>query len=340
MKLEEIARLAGVSRTTASYVINGKAKQYRVSDKTIEKVLAVVKQHQFQPNAIAAGLRAGRTSSLGLVIPDLENLSYTRIANYLERFAREQGYQLLISCSEDQPELEIQCIRHLQQRRVDAVIVSSSFSEADEFYLNWDNRALPIFALDRSIDPARFCTITGSDFYDAKMLAEAFEQHAGSKVVYMGALSELPISGLREHGFKTVMSEDNRDIHLLYADSFTRQDAEKTFTDWLNRSPLPNPIPNAIFVTSFTLLQGIIDAILKRLGYLPNDLLIATFGDNELLDFLPCPIISVTQQHKEIAHQTLSRVLNCLESHQYQANLTIINRTLIYRGGLRRERLR
>lgn len=43
MKLDEIARLAGVSRTTASYVINGKAKQYRVSDKTVEKVMAVVR---------------------------------------------------------------------------------------------------------------------------------------------------------------------------------------------------------------------------------------------------------------------------------------------------------
>ncbi len=72
MKLDEIARLAGVSRTTASYVINGKAKQYRVSDKTVEKVMAVVREHNYHPNAVAAGLRAGRTRSIGLVIPDLK----------------------------------------------------------------------------------------------------------------------------------------------------------------------------------------------------------------------------------------------------------------------------
>ena len=107
MKLDEIARLAGVSRTTASYVINGKAKQYRVSDKTVEKVMAVVREHNYHPNAVAAGLRAGRTRSIGLVIPDLENTSYTRIANYLERQARQRGYQLLIACSEDQPDNEM-----------------------------------------------------------------------------------------------------------------------------------------------------------------------------------------------------------------------------------------
>ncbi|STF43771.1 transcriptional regulator of the control of carbon and energy metabolism GalR/LacI family [Escherichia coli] len=54
MKLDEIARLAGVSRTTASYVINGKAKQYRVSDKTVEKVMAVVREHNYHPNAVAS----------------------------------------------------------------------------------------------------------------------------------------------------------------------------------------------------------------------------------------------------------------------------------------------
>ncbi len=57
MKLDEIARLAGVSRTTASYVINGKAKQYRVSDKTVEKVMAVVREHNYHPNAVAAAAR-------------------------------------------------------------------------------------------------------------------------------------------------------------------------------------------------------------------------------------------------------------------------------------------
>lgn len=86
MKLDEIARLAGVSRTTASYVINGKAKQYRVSDKTVEKVMAVVREHNYHPNAVAAGLRAGRTRSIGLrsriwktpAIPGLQIISNVR----------------------------------------------------------------------------------------------------------------------------------------------------------------------------------------------------------------------------------------------------------------------
>lgn len=162
MKLDEIARLAGVSRTTASYVINGKAKQYRVSDKTVEKVMAVVREHNYHPNAVAAGLRAGRTRSIGLVIPDLENTSYTRIANYLERQARQRGYQLLIACSEDQPDNEMRCIEHLLQRRGRYHCLYFAAAGAS-FYQRWANDPFPIVALDRALDREHFTSVVGAD---------------------------------------------------------------------------------------------------------------------------------------------------------------------------------
>lgn len=334
MKLDEIARLAGVSRTTASYVINGKAKQYRVSDKTIDKVMAIVKKYNFQPNAVAAGLRAGRTFSIGLIIPDLENTSYTRIANHLERLARKKGYQLLISCSEDDPEIEMQCIRHLHQRRVDALIISSASSLEHPFYQDWNNKSLPIFALDRALDSQHFMSVVGSDCDDAQVLATEFKKSAGKNVVYLGALPDLSVSRLRESGFKKAWQGNSQDVSFLYANNYTRADAESIFSHWLAQ----NTLPDSLFTTSFALLQGVIDAILKKQGSLPADFVIATFGDNELLDFLPCSVLSISQCHKQIAETTLALVLNCLEdSTHYQAGLTVIHRQLSYRGGLSRQ---
>ena len=71
MKLEEIARLAGVSRTTASYVINGKAEQHRISAATRERVMAIVDQYQYRPDQAATALRLGSSRLLGFVLPDL-----------------------------------------------------------------------------------------------------------------------------------------------------------------------------------------------------------------------------------------------------------------------------
>lgn len=253
MKLDEIARLAGVSRTTASYVINGKAKQYRVSDKTVEKVMAVVREHNYHPNAVAAGLRAGRTRSIGLVIPDLENTSYTRIANYLERQARQRGYQLLIACSEDQPDNEMRCIEHLLQRQVDAIIVSTSLPPEHPFYQRWANDPFPIVALDRALDREHFTSVVGADQDDAEMLAEELRKFPAETVLYLGALPELSVSFLREQGFRTAWKDDPREVHFLYANSYEREAAAQLFEKWLET----HPMPQALFTTSLHCCRGL-----------------------------------------------------------------------------------
>ncbi|MBN3206087.1 MULTISPECIES: catabolite repressor/activator [Pectobacterium] len=333
MKLDEIARLAGVSRTTASYVINGKAKQYRVSDKTVEKVMAVVREHNYHPNAVAAGLRAGRTRSIGLVIPDLENTSYTRIANYLERQARQRGYQLLIACSEDQPDNEMRCIEHLLQRQVDAIIVSTALPPEHPFYQRWINGSLPIIALDRALDREHFTSVVGADLEDAEMLAQELRKVPAKSVLYLGALPELSVSFLREQGFRQAWSGDPREVNYLYSNSYERVAAAAAFMDYLKN----NPMPEALFTTSFPLLQGVMDVNLKINGRLPNNLAIATFGDNELLDYLECPVLSVAQRHREVAERVLELVLASLdEPKRPKPGLNRIRRNLYRRGSLSR----
>jgi len=329
MKLEQIAQLAGVSKTTASYVINGKAKQYRVSDKTIAKVMEVVKKYNFQPNAVAAGLRAGKTYSIGLIIPDLENISYTKIANHLEHKVRQAGYQLLISCSEDNSEIEKQCVLHLKQRHADAIIVSSSFISDHSFYDNWDNNQIPILALDRPLSVTKFRSILGADQIDAQALTEEFVKYVGKDIVYIGASPNMTISHSRETGFKKEIGDKDKTINYLYAKDYTRASAAELFYQWL----ASNPMPQALFLTSFSLLQGIIDAILSRHGSLPKNMVIATFGDNELLDFLPCKVISLAQNHKKIAEITVNTLLiNLNNENTYQPGYTEIKRKLNYRG--------
>ncbi len=333
VKLDEIARLAGVSRTTASYVINGKARQYRVSEKTVEKVMAVVREHNYQPNAVAAGLRAGRTRSIGLVIPDLENTSYTRIAKYLERQARQRGYQLLIACSEDQPDNEIRCIEHLLQRQVDALIVSTSLPPEHPFYQRWVGDPLPIIALDRALDREHFTSVVGADQEDAFALSSELRKQPVDNVLFLGALPELSVSFLREQGFRDAWRGDSRQVEFIYSNSFERSAAADTFVRYLET----HPMPAALFTTSFGLLQGMMDACLRVHGHLPGHVSIATFGDNELLDFLECPVLSAGQRHRDIAERVLELVLASLdEPKRPKPGLTRIRRNLYQRGKLGR----
>ncbi|MEE6075335.1 catabolite repressor/activator [Avibacterium paragallinarum] len=325
MKLDELAKLAGVSRTTVSYVVNGKAKQYRVSDKTIEKVQSLIKKYDFKPNAMAAGLRAGKTNTIGLIIPDFENMSYARIAHQLEQKFREKGYQLLIACSNDNPNNEMACAKHLFQRKIDALIVSTSLPADNLFY---QQSEVPVFGFDRKIFGDNVINVLSDDRNDAYGLAQdLFKQQSFNKVLFFGALAELPTSKARELGFRQALTEKQlKQVEFLYSEQYHRESAAKTFEQWL----ATNTLPDALFVTSLTLLQGIFQALLRQYKSIPQQLQIATFGDHEMLDLLTNKSVCAVQDHQKIAEKLLHLVLERLKRKSGAEKLNMSNNVLRY----------
>ncbi len=324
MKLDELAKLAGVSRTTASYVVNGKAKQYRVSDKTIEKVQALIKEYDFKPNAMAAGLRAGKSNTIGLIIPDFENSSYAKIANQLEQLCRENGYQLLITCSNDSVNNELECAKHLFQRQVDALFVSTVLP-ADNHYYQQHN--LPIIGFDRHISSDGIENVLTDDIYDAYELAtQLMHQQNYNSILFLGALPELAMSKAREEGFKKALSGKNINVNYLYANKFRKENAEQLVTEWIKK----NGVPDAIFSTSLTLLRGLLISFIKEFKGVPKELVIATFGTHEMLELLENKVICSIQDHTKIVESLLGIALHKMRIKKLNQPRTVIQRQLTY----------
>ncbi len=153
--------------------------------------------------------------------------------------------------------------------------------------------------------------------------------------MYLGALPELSVSYLREQGFRKAWEGDSREVNYLYANSYERDAAADVFSHWLDSG---NAMPDALFTTSFSLLQGVLDVALKRNGRLPENMVISTFGDNELLDFLGCPVLSLAQRHRDIAERILELVLASLDEKQKpETGIRRIRRDLCRRGSLGRK---
>lgn len=202
MTLDEIAKLAGVSKTTASYVVNGKAKQYRISDKTQLKVMAIVQQHNYSPDYAASSLRAGSSKSFGLIIPDIENSSYTKLAKLLESNSRKAGYQILIGCSDDDQETEKNLVKALVSRRIDVLFVASCLTDSSEFYLTIQQQGTPIIAIDRALDDEYFACVISEDFDGAFELTGSLITEGIKSIGLIGALPNLNISRQRHAGFE------------------------------------------------------------------------------------------------------------------------------------------
>lgn len=326
MTLDEIAKLAGVSKTTASYVINGKAQKYRISEKTQRKVMAVVEEHNYKPDVAASALRAGNSRSFGLIIPDLENTSYARLAKLIEQNSRKAGYQILIGCSDDDPETEQKVAEALISRRIDALFVASSMANASEYYLKLKQSGTPIIALDRPLDDEHFSCVVSEDFDSAFELTQSILTYSIDNVGLIGALPELQVSKEREQGFKLVCTRNNIESQVEYGEHFSREEGKRIFSAWLEEGK----VPNAIITTSYTLLEGVLDVMLEK-PELITRVKLATFGDNRLLDFLPLKINSLPQQFELIADSAMELALNAT-AKRYRPGIELIPRKIVVRN--------
>ncbi|KLN63609.1 MULTISPECIES: catabolite repressor/activator [Vibrio] len=325
MTLDEIAKLAGVSKTTASYVINGKAQKYRISEKTQRKVMAVVNEYNYRPDLAASTLRAGQSRSFGLIIPDLENTSYARLAKLLEQNSRSAGYQILIACSDDEPETEKSVVQALVSRKVDALFVASVIPSASEFYLELKSKGIPVIALDRPLDDEHFSCVISEDFGGAFDLTQSVLCDGVTSVGLIGALPELNISRERELGFMSAARKNNVGARVGYGEHFNRRDGKQVLETWYHN----NTVPDAIVTTSYTLLEGVLDVLLEKPD-LASQIKLATFGDNRLLDFLPMRINSLPQQFELIADSAMELALNAA-AKRYKAGVELVPRKIVVR---------
>ncbi|WP_110667194.1 catabolite repressor/activator [Salinicola halophilus] len=321
MTLADIARLAGVSRTTASYVLNGQARARRISEATVARVLEVARAHDYRIDAQAAALRGGESRTLGLIVPDLENGSYARLAKRLEHGARCQGYQLWIAGSDDDPATERKVALSLRAQRCDALIVASSLPADDTFYADLLGEGVPVIAVDRPLDPARFVSVVTNGRAAGEALTRSVMGTPDERLVWFDAVPTLSISAERRRGFLDACGERSRH-RCLSGERYEREAGAALMRTLIDEEGLPN----AVVTASYTLMEGLLDALLER-GPLPEALRLATFGDDRLLDFLPCRVNSLPQDHDRVAERSLALALAAVRG-DYRPGLEVIERRL------------
>ncbi len=149
---QDVARLAGVSRATVSYVLNGQADgKVAISVETQARVQEAMAELGYEPDAGARALRSGSTQTIGLIIPDLRNPHFWENADGVEQAARAAGYRMLLSSMDLSAQYGEDAFKDLSGRRIDALIVMGAIVEqsptAQEILARSVQRGLPIVEL-------------------------------------------------------------------------------------------------------------------------------------------------------------------------------------------------
>ncbi len=145
----DVARLAGVSRATVSYVLNGQVDgKVAISPETRARVQQAIDELGYEPDAGAQALRSGSTKTIGLIIPDLRNPHFWENADGAEQEARAAGYRMLLSSTDLNAQYGEDVFKDLSGRRIDALIVMGAIVDqspsAQEILARSLQRKLPI----------------------------------------------------------------------------------------------------------------------------------------------------------------------------------------------------
>ena len=281
--LRQVAALSGVSLKTASRALNGHP---HVTPATSAKVHLAAEQLGFRLNGIARELRSGATSStVGLIIGDLANPFYAKIARGAERVLRDHGLQLVTTSTDENPELERTLAGELVERRVRALIVVPS--SADHGYLESERRhGLPVVFLDRPPVGVAADTILLDNRAGTRSAIEHLLAAGHRRIGLIGDFSRLSTHRERITGFGEAMTAAGIPNWQRYvrSDSHDIDSAES-----LTREMLALPeAPTALFATNNRNTTGVLRVLRSR----PDEIALIGFDDFDLADVLGVTVVA------------------------------------------------
>jgi LacI family transcriptional regulator len=310
-RMKDIARDLGVSVVTVSKVLRNHED---ISEETRQRVLKRVKELDYQPNLAARALVTGRTLTIGLIVPDLVHPFFSEVAKGLSIAIRVKGYGLLISSSEEKPELEREEIDRLLARRVDALIIASTQWTVESFR-RIEERKRPYVLLDRRFSglPANF---VGVDDEEVGNLATEHLISVGCRRIAHVRGSEISTALGRLTGYRQALARHGLEAPAEYVQTVGTSDdsADTSGYNAMQRLLDLEPRPDGVFCFNDPTAMGAMKAILDRGLRIPQDIAVIGCGNVRTDEFLRVPLSSVDQDSANIGQQAAILALSLVQS--------------------------
>jgi LacI family transcriptional regulator len=309
--IKELAALLGISVTTVSRVLNGKAKLYRISPATSEKVLNAARQFNYRPNSIARGLRLEKTDTLGLIIPDISNPYFSSIARTIELESRNQGYSIILCDSMDELQTEKELLKLLASRKVDGIIlapVGKSFAHIKEF----SKSGVPVVIIDRYMPGGTIPFITTDNYAGSVDAMEHLISAGHTRIACIQGIQGISINTDRVNGYRDALAKHGITIDngLITGNDFGIGNG---YTCARMLMSMPKP-PTAIFAFSNLIALGVMRALNEAHLRIPDDVSVVSFDDQPYFEFLASPMTTVEQPRAEIAGMAIKILLEIINS--------------------------
>lgn len=271
---KDVAKLAGVSTATVSYVINNGPRP--VDEETRKKVLRAIEQLNYQPNAIARSMITKRTNTIGFLIPDILNPVHAAIAKAFEDALSTAGYSLILGNSDEEFEVELSYLKVFLSKEVDGIALTPT-GENRRFLFSLVESGKHLLLLDRLLEGMKTDCVLFDNIVGAYQAVGHLIELGHTRIGLINLSKSLTPGQERYQGYERALLEAGIKIEpeLIMEGNFTAEQGEALIESLLQL----NPRPTALFVSSNRLMRGVLRIVKERRIRVPEDLALATFDD-------------------------------------------------------------
>jgi len=305
--MKDIAQDLGVSLMTVSKALRNHSD---ISQQTRERVLKRMRELNYQPDWIARSMVTRRTYLVGLVLPDLMHSFFAEVAKGVARKLQPLGYQVVISNSEEDGEIEQRHVEVLINRKVDGLIIASA-QRTGQLFETLERSKIPYVLIDRLL-PGVDANYVGVKDDDLGALATEHLIAQGCKRIAHIRGPAVATGTGRLRGYRRVLARHGMETRPDYIVS--GQYGDSTGYDAMQQLLKTKPLPDGVFCYNDPVAAGAVKAILEAGLRVPEDIAIIGAGNVHYSDLLRVPLSTVDQSSSVIGERAAEVLSECMEA--------------------------
>ncbi|MDR2465041.1 MAG: catabolite control protein A [Streptococcaceae bacterium] len=286
--IKHVAKESGYSLATVSRVVNG---NQNVKPATRKKVVEVIEKLNYRPNAIARGLASKKTTTIGVVIPDIANVFFSSLALGIDDVATMYKYNLIIANSDGIEEKEVNVLNTLLGKQVDGIIFMGH-NLNDNIRAEFSRTRTPI-VMAGTIDPDAQVASVNIDYTAAtKDSTKKLVENGNEKVAFVTGPLIYPINGKeRLSGYKQALKEEELEFNegFVFEANYSFEDGQKV------AERVHGSGATAAVVTDDDLAAGLLDGLLELGVKIPEEFEIIASNNSPITKMLRPRLSSISQ---------------------------------------------
>jgi LacI family transcriptional regulator len=321
----DVAREANVSMATVSRVVNGNPN---VKPSTRKKVLEAIERLGYRPNAVARGLASKKTTTVGVIIPDISNIFFAELARGIEDIATMYKYNIILSNSDQNKEKELHLLNTMLAKQVDGILFMGG-NITEEHVNEFQKSPVPI-VLAATIEPNNTIPSVNIDYEQAAFEAVAHLLEKGNKrVAYVTGPTDDPINQKKLAGYRRAL-----ETHGLTYDEDLIIEGDNSYDSGIEAYEKIAELaekPTAVFAGTDEMALGIIHGAQDHGVRIPDQLEVVGFDNTRLATMVRPRLTTVMQPMYDIGAVAMRLLTKYMNKENVENHIVVLPHRIEYR---------